>query len=113
MSQAQLGVPCAADSARLRIVYNVEAFGPVSTLMLYADLASRERAHPHALGTRIAHIDPLQPLDQCSLHGLDPIGGDKRTTDRRAFLASFRGHLAHQFLHEQLEFGAVRCCVGT
>ena len=65
-----------------------------------------EWSHPHALDRRIADLHAAESLAQ---RGDDvvhhPVRHD-RPADRRTLLAGLRRHLAHDFLHEQVELFA-------
>ncbi|MCY1291820.1 hypothetical protein D9M70_410230 [compost metagenome] len=67
-----------------------------------------QRAHLHAFHRRIADHHLAQPLAQALGHGVEVFAGNDGAADRRALLPGLGGHLAGDFLDEQVEFFVVR-----
>lgn len=67
-----------------------------------------ERAHAHAFFVRVAEGDFSQTLDQAFGEGVQVLLGHHDAADGGAFLAGFDGHLADDFLGEQVELFVVR-----
>lgn len=66
-----------------------------------------QRAHPHAFFVGVAEGDFFQTLDQAFGEGIEVLLRDHDAADGGAFLAGFDGHLADDFLGEQVQFFVV------
>ena len=62
-----------------------------------------ERPHRHAFDLRVADHHLAEPVGQCRLGCVEIDGGNEGAADGGAFLPRLGRHLAHDFLHEQVE----------
>jgi hypothetical protein len=82
---------------------HLDAFAHVAVLVHRG-----QRAHAHAIDGRVADDDLRQALAQALAECVNVLLGHDDAADRRALLAGLAGHLARDFLHEQVEFRVVR-----
>jgi hypothetical protein len=76
-------------------------------------VAAGERAHGNAFLARVADADLGEPGGDRLLDGIDMLGRRHGAADGGAFLPRLNRHLPDDFLHEQVEFGRSRGCVGA
>ena len=87
---------------------------PVDVALNLAHLRfAGERAHPHSVNRRITDLGCREPLAQRRRDGIHHTLMHECATDCGALLTGLGRHLAHDFLHEQIEFLRARHRVGA